>query len=198
VTESGPIRVFSRDGRWLVDYGSYVCAYYAARSQAVEAGTEAARVEDRELRIDDAPVVGFTLPPVQACVDEANPADVEQMDDRVAYSEYVNGRLAAVSSQMLAYFLEGFDPVTATDADLARRTLLTNLARAERDRGARLTQHEEAQLDRLIAAQPPESRAMYTEVRTTSARHVLYTLRGLQLAKAAGTYIESPPLPSTG
>jgi hypothetical protein len=184
VSESGPIRVFRRDGRWLVDYGSYICAYCATRSEAIAVGTEAARDEHRELEIEGGRVSGFVQSFLHARADATDPDDVGEMDS-IGFSEYVNGRLAAVSSQVLAYFLEGFDPVTATEADVARRTLLGNLASAEQDCATRLTQHEEAQLDRLITAQPWESRGMYTEVRDTSPRHVLYMLRGLELVKAA-------------
>jgi hypothetical protein len=52
VNESGPIRVFPRDAKWLIDYGSYVCGYYVTRGEAIETATQAARVERRELVID--------------------------------------------------------------------------------------------------------------------------------------------------
>jgi hypothetical protein len=170
VTESGPIRVFPRDGKWIVDFGSHVCAYCATRSQAVAVGSDAALAEQRELlvEIDHSPLARF--------VEMGSPA----------FSEYINGRLAATTKQALTYFLERFDPVTATDADLARRTLLIQLARAEHDHHVPLTEHEDAQLDRLISAQPAETQDMYSEVRETNARHVLYLLRGLKLPTAAG------------
>jgi hypothetical protein len=188
VSESGPIRVFPRDGRWLVDYGSYVCAYCATRSEAITAGTEAARIEYRELMIEDAPAAGVVVSFLRASVDQSDPE---------AFAEYVRGRIPSVSSQLLAGFLEDFDPDTATDEDVERGALLADLANAAHD-PVSLAEHEEAQLDRLIATQPRESREMYTEVRNTNARHVLCMLRGLERAKVAGTYTESPSPASSG
>lgn len=53
--ETEPIRVRPRQGKWLVDYGSYAHGYYATRSQAVAEGKAAARREGRELSINDLP-----------------------------------------------------------------------------------------------------------------------------------------------
>jgi Uncharacterized protein conserved in bacteria (DUF2188) len=53
--ESGPIRVFPRDGKWLVDYGSYAHGYHETRREAIETATRAARNEDRELAIETDP-----------------------------------------------------------------------------------------------------------------------------------------------
>ena len=50
--ESGPIRVFLRDGKWLVDYGSYAHGYHATRREAIETATRAARNEQRELTVE--------------------------------------------------------------------------------------------------------------------------------------------------
>ena len=55
MNEPGPIRVFPRDEKWLIDYGSYVCGYYVTRGEAIETAAHAAREEHRELVID-APV----------------------------------------------------------------------------------------------------------------------------------------------
>ena len=165
-------------------------AFYASRSQAIAAAAEAARDARRGLVIDESDAAA-SEPALLEAVPGAVDGDVGQMD-QVAYSEYVNGRLAAVSREMLAHFLEGFDPNTATDEELARRTLLTDLARAERDRRVALTEHEEAQLDRLIAGQPPQTQEMYAEVRNTSPRHVLYMLRGLAALKEVGSLALSP------
>ncbi len=184
MSESGPIRVFPRDGRWVVDYGSYVSAYCETRSQAIVVGTEAARLEHRELliEIEDGPVARFVRPFLQPGASASDREDGAQMDS-IGFSEYVNRRLATVTSQALAHFLEGFDPATSTEADTARRTLLVNLARAESESAVRLTEHEEGQLDRLISTQPSDTWDMYTQVRDTSARHLLYMLRGLELAQ---------------
>ena len=50
--ETDPVRVFPRDGKWLVDYGSYAHGYHATRREAVEAATRAAHDEHRELTIE--------------------------------------------------------------------------------------------------------------------------------------------------
>jgi hypothetical protein len=49
-----PIRVFERDGRWVVDYGSYVGGYHATRAAAVVHAEVAARTEGRELVVVEA------------------------------------------------------------------------------------------------------------------------------------------------
>jgi hypothetical protein len=54
VSETGPIRVFARDGKWLVDYGSYAHGYHVTRAAAIETATLAARVECRELVVEEA------------------------------------------------------------------------------------------------------------------------------------------------
>ena len=170
-------------------------AYYESRSQAIAAAAEAARDAHRGLVIDESGAAASEPPRQEAFAGGAEGGGAPMGE--VAYSEYVNRRLAAVSREMLAHFLEGFDPNTATDEELARRTLLTDLARAERDRRISLTEHEEAQLDRLIAGQPPQSQEMYVEVRNTSPRHVLYMLRGLAALKEAGaSALSSRPDPA--
>ena len=50
--ETDPIRVFPKDGKWLVDYGSYAYGYHATRSEAVETATRAARDEHREFAVE--------------------------------------------------------------------------------------------------------------------------------------------------
>jgi hypothetical protein len=50
--ETDPIRVFARDGKWLIDYGSYAHGYHETRREAIETATLAARDERRELVID--------------------------------------------------------------------------------------------------------------------------------------------------
>jgi hypothetical protein len=179
VSDCGPIRVFPRDGEWLVDYGSYVCAYCATRGEAIRVATEAARGEGRELEIQAGPFFGFVRSLTRKRLGGRDADEIAQTDS-IAFSEDVNRRLAAVSREALAHLLKGSDSATDADAQIARRTLLANLARAERDCGVPLTQHEERQLDRLIAAQPRHSRSPYTEARNTSPRHLLYMLRSLE------------------
>jgi hypothetical protein len=55
VSESDPIAVHTRGGRWLVNYGSYVQGYYETRAEATEVATAAARAEGRELTIEPGP-----------------------------------------------------------------------------------------------------------------------------------------------
>jgi hypothetical protein len=50
--ETDPIRVFPRDGKWLVDYGSYAHGYHRTRREAIETATRAAQTEQRELTIE--------------------------------------------------------------------------------------------------------------------------------------------------
>jgi hypothetical protein len=52
VTDAGPIRVYARDGKWLVDYGSSVHGSYVTRAEAIRVGTDAAFVERRELKVE--------------------------------------------------------------------------------------------------------------------------------------------------
>ena len=47
-----PIRVFAREGKWLVDYGSYAHGYHETRDEAIQAATRAAEAEQRELVIE--------------------------------------------------------------------------------------------------------------------------------------------------
>ena len=54
MTEADPIRVYARNGKWLIDYGSYSQGLYATRSEAIKVATEAALVECRELTIEPA------------------------------------------------------------------------------------------------------------------------------------------------
>jgi len=53
VSEAGPIRVFARNGKWLVDYGSYAHGYHVTRAAAIETATKAARDECRELVVEE-------------------------------------------------------------------------------------------------------------------------------------------------
>ena len=55
MSESDPICVHPRDGRWLVNYGSYIQGYYDTRSEAIEVATAAASNEQRELTIEPEP-----------------------------------------------------------------------------------------------------------------------------------------------
>jgi Uncharacterized protein conserved in bacteria (DUF2188) len=50
--ETDPIKVFPRDGKWLVDYGSYAHGYHQTREEALEKATRAARDEQRELTVE--------------------------------------------------------------------------------------------------------------------------------------------------
>ena len=50
--ETHPIRVFSQDGKWLVDYGSYAKGYHATREEAITVATKAAQDEGRELVVE--------------------------------------------------------------------------------------------------------------------------------------------------
>ena len=47
-----PIKVFARDGKWVVDYGSYTHGYHLTRSEAVKTATLAAHYEHRELVVE--------------------------------------------------------------------------------------------------------------------------------------------------
>ena len=55
MTEADPIRVYARNGKWLIDYGSYAQAWYRTRSEAIKVATNAAQHEHRELTIDPEP-----------------------------------------------------------------------------------------------------------------------------------------------
>jgi hypothetical protein len=52
MTEGDPIRVFSKDGAWVVDYGSYVNGRHLSRNEAIETATRAAQIESRELVVE--------------------------------------------------------------------------------------------------------------------------------------------------
>ena len=47
-----PIRVFTRDGTWTVDYGRDLHSCYVTEGQAVEKATRAARLEHRQLVVE--------------------------------------------------------------------------------------------------------------------------------------------------
>ena len=47
-----PIKVFARDGKWVVDYGSYAHGYHLTRVEAVKTARLAAHQEHRELVIE--------------------------------------------------------------------------------------------------------------------------------------------------
>ena len=52
MTNSSPIKVFSRNGKWLVDYGSYAHGYHTTRDEAVQTATLAAHYEHRPLEVE--------------------------------------------------------------------------------------------------------------------------------------------------
>jgi hypothetical protein len=52
MTATDPIRVFAREGKWLVDYGSYAHGYHDTREEAIETAARAAEVEQRELEVE--------------------------------------------------------------------------------------------------------------------------------------------------
>jgi hypothetical protein len=54
VAERDPIRVFAKNGKWLIDYGSYAHGYHMTRATAIETATRAAQRERRELVIEAA------------------------------------------------------------------------------------------------------------------------------------------------
>jgi hypothetical protein len=58
VTDAGPIRVYVRDGKWLVNDGSFVHGSYGTRDEAIRVGTRAAFVECRELMVEGDLVLG--------------------------------------------------------------------------------------------------------------------------------------------
>jgi hypothetical protein len=51
--------VYARNGKWLIDYGSYAQGWYQSRREAIEVATKTAVHERRELTIerDDVAVV---------------------------------------------------------------------------------------------------------------------------------------------
>ena len=44
--------MFTRDGLWLVDYGSYMCGLHSTRGEAIEKATDAALNEGRALVVE--------------------------------------------------------------------------------------------------------------------------------------------------
>ena len=52
MAETDPIRVFAKDGKWLIDYGSYAHGYHPTRDEAIKTATRAAQNERRELLIE--------------------------------------------------------------------------------------------------------------------------------------------------
>jgi hypothetical protein len=50
--QTTPIRVFARDGKWLVDYGSYAHGYHVTRAEAIKTARLAAHFEHRGLVIE--------------------------------------------------------------------------------------------------------------------------------------------------
>ena len=52
MTEADPIRVYARNGWWLVDYGSCSEGCYLTRREAVEVARDAGLHERRELTIE--------------------------------------------------------------------------------------------------------------------------------------------------
>jgi hypothetical protein len=50
--QTTPIRLFARDGKWVVDYGSYAHGYHLTRADAIKTATLAAYVEHRRLVIE--------------------------------------------------------------------------------------------------------------------------------------------------
>ena len=49
---TGPIRVFARDGRWVVNYGSFAHGYHLTRVEAVKTARLAAHFAHRELVVE--------------------------------------------------------------------------------------------------------------------------------------------------
>jgi hypothetical protein len=52
MVKTDPIRVFAKNGKWLIDYGSYAHGYHTTRDEAVETATRAARSERRKLVVE--------------------------------------------------------------------------------------------------------------------------------------------------
>lgn len=52
MSESGLIRVFARNGKWLVDYGSYAHGYHDTRDEAIRIATADAKKEQRDLVVE--------------------------------------------------------------------------------------------------------------------------------------------------
>jgi hypothetical protein len=49
---TGPIKVFARDGKWVVDYGSYAHGYHLTRVEAINTARLAAHYERRQLVVE--------------------------------------------------------------------------------------------------------------------------------------------------
>jgi hypothetical protein len=56
--EEDPIKVFARNGKWLVDYGSYAHGFHKTRDQAIQTATQAAKDDERDLVIQEELVGG--------------------------------------------------------------------------------------------------------------------------------------------
>ena len=52
MSQTGPIRVFLDNGKWLVDYGSYAHGYHLTREDAIHTAAAAARSEHRGLLVE--------------------------------------------------------------------------------------------------------------------------------------------------
>jgi hypothetical protein len=52
MSASGPIRVYLKEGQWLVDYGSYAHGFHATRDAAIQTAAAAARSERRGLLVE--------------------------------------------------------------------------------------------------------------------------------------------------
>ena len=52
--KSDAIRVYAEEGAWVVNYGSYANGFHTTRNEAIQAATDAARSEGRELVIEGA------------------------------------------------------------------------------------------------------------------------------------------------
>jgi hypothetical protein len=57
-----PIKIFVRDGKWVVDYGSYAHGYHLTRVEAIKTARLAAHYEHRELVIEAEGVVAGGRP----------------------------------------------------------------------------------------------------------------------------------------
>ena len=53
MSATGPIKVYAKDGKWVVNYGSYAHGYHLTRAAAVQTATLAAHYEHRELVVAD-------------------------------------------------------------------------------------------------------------------------------------------------
>ena len=55
MSQADPIKVYGRNGKWLISYGNYSQGWYDSRSEAIEVATAAAFIEGRELTIEAEP-----------------------------------------------------------------------------------------------------------------------------------------------